>query len=987
MTRIYIENYELDLTSEISQSITYAIDDLRNLDSKSTAFTKTIVIPGTAKNNLLFGSIFELSNANATGGAANVFYDFDASRSAQARIEINGLQAMKGTMRLLSIVVDRGQVEYEVALFGELGGFISQVGIAKLEDLDFSAYNHNWNFNNITATFFDVYVAVVPSYTISGPLGTELYDTVYQIQVDINASTIQAGDIFKITSTGSNDGVYQAVQVIYFPDTGVTNILVFDPLTPESGTFMGLALQERNGFGYVYPLIDYGVSDDIAAPFELYKDWQFKTFRPAFYVKEYLHKIITGAGYTYKSVFMDSLFFKSLIIPNNDVGMEKRGEVYFVEADDDNIDVDLFQANNGSYQFAFANTPTLTNFNYGSGRFEYSGAASTNVKIKTKVDITVLIPGAASLYFNITVNGNEIARSTELNATGSGYFSRLTFELEGIASINNGDNISLNYIHNHPANYATATSISAAGETTTLEILQEPPGWIQYDYDELLDMNNLIPRNIYQRDFFISILKMFNLMVVEDKERDRHFIIEPYIDFFQNSNYLDWSDKVNRAKPITIKPMSETNARLYEFKYKEDKDYHNELYKGRFNEVYGNRIFDNRLEFSKDTSKVEIIFSPSVLVGYDVTGTVKVFPAIYKYDESTQVKTPIAHNIRIMQTKLMDAEEWYILNGEESLGAVEKYIYAGHLNDPMLPAIDINWGATRELYYLYDGAGTLQANLFNIFYSPYMAEIVNKDSRLVTCEMKLDEIDIFNLDFSRLIYMDGVLFRLMRIRDWQAGELCKVELLRVINTEYPQIYPSFSNGFVMRFIDMDLVDTMVGDRLSVADWNAFFGLSGGNVFASVFQNGIDIVLTGSPHFSLSDNLFDSNTNIIGMWDNIGVIESVGNYCFSESSLQIFHSKSAILFRSYAFNTCDDLYYVQSPELIDISEYCFRNCTLLKYLKMNMLNTCGPDLDNNDVFNNIIGQTIYLTIPQDLYDQADQDIVDLIDNNTVILTLT
>ena len=58
MTRIFIEGYELDLTQGLSNQITYAIDDLQNLDSKSTAFTKTIVLPGTAKNNKLLGNIF-----------------------------------------------------------------------------------------------------------------------------------------------------------------------------------------------------------------------------------------------------------------------------------------------------------------------------------------------------------------------------------------------------------------------------------------------------------------------------------------------------------------------------------------------------------------------------------------------------------------------------------------------------------------------------------------------------------------------------------------------------------------------------------------------------------------------------------------------------------------------------------------------------------------------------------------------------------------
>ena len=42
------------------------IDDLNNIDSKSTAFSKTIILPGTAKNNGLLGNIFDLNNSNFT---------------------------------------------------------------------------------------------------------------------------------------------------------------------------------------------------------------------------------------------------------------------------------------------------------------------------------------------------------------------------------------------------------------------------------------------------------------------------------------------------------------------------------------------------------------------------------------------------------------------------------------------------------------------------------------------------------------------------------------------------------------------------------------------------------------------------------------------------------------------------------------------------------------------------------------------------------
>ena len=76
-----------------------------------------------------------------------------------AKLESDGLIIMKGTMRILEIIVEGNNIEYEVALFGELGGFINKVGNARLEDLDFSDYNHvyskdaivnSWNYENVT---------------------------------------------------------------------------------------------------------------------------------------------------------------------------------------------------------------------------------------------------------------------------------------------------------------------------------------------------------------------------------------------------------------------------------------------------------------------------------------------------------------------------------------------------------------------------------------------------------------------------------------------------------------------------------------------------------------------------------------------------------------------------------------------------------------------------------------------------------------------
>jgi hypothetical protein len=274
---------------------------------------------------------------------------------------------------------------------------------------------------------------------------------------------------------------------------------------------------------------------------------------------------------------------------------------------------------------------------------------------------------------------------------------------------------------------------------------------------------------------------MFNLMVTEDKDKEKHLIIEPYVDFYNTdrTTYLDWSDKLDRSKPIKIKPMSEVNARFYELKYKQDNDFLNDEYRKKYGEIYGQRVFDNNLEFAKDTDKTEVIFSPSILIGY--SGRDKVFPAIYKWNNNAEEM--IEHNIRIMQAKKITGRTtWSILDSSLGiLGSFTSYGYAGHLDDWTNPQSDLNFGAAKEIKF----NGTLpSANLFNAYYSPYFAEITDKDSRLVTCKMRLNEKDVFNLDFGRFVWVDGALYRLTKIVDFTEDDVCEVQLLRAINTTY-----------------------------------------------------------------------------------------------------------------------------------------------------------------------------------------------------------
>ena len=140
MDRLFIEWHELDLSEDFSDRFTYAIDDLQNLDSKSTSVSKTIILPATERNNRTLGNIFEFNHATLTDDAlSNVGQNYNPTRQAAVRYECNGLQLIKGVFRLTEIIYLNGRPDsYECFIVGGVGGFVSKLRNLRLEDMDYS---------------------------------------------------------------------------------------------------------------------------------------------------------------------------------------------------------------------------------------------------------------------------------------------------------------------------------------------------------------------------------------------------------------------------------------------------------------------------------------------------------------------------------------------------------------------------------------------------------------------------------------------------------------------------------------------------------------------------------------------------------------------------------------------------------------------------------------------------------------------------------
>jgi hypothetical protein len=581
--------------------------------------------------------------------------------------------------------------EYEVAVFGELGGLVTAMGNKKLEDLDFSAYDQQFNLTNITASW---------------------------------------------------------------------------DAAPGSGIY--------------YPLIDYGTYSTDK------HNWEYRTFRPALYVKEFIDKIFVASGYTYNCPLFNTTRFKRLIIPHSQKLLTKMTNLIataLIGPSSTLVDSATAPTVYGGSIAYFSYTGGLFTRSADNKTFTYTGTTPTTIHMKWHVDGFYKASGNLFLRIYIRRNGALLFWDNR-SMFGDGTTNLIPFSRDySDILVDLAPNDTLDFFGDVTVQSAGTEVFHLEVNNSTFEIRTDDAVASPIIAGDTIVINDALPKNILQKDFFSSILKLFNLYVYEDKFNEHKLNITPYVDYYDtnSANAIDWSMKLNRDKPIRIKPLSELNSRYYEFKFKADSDFYNEEYRKRYNENYGDRIYDSEFEFANESNSAELIFSGTPLIGYQLED--KVYSTIFKKSGTTEEN--IDSNIRILQSKKIACNSYDVKNGTATMATLTNYGYAGHLDDPNAPANDINFGAPKELYFALVTGG-LNVNQFNVYWSPYMAEITDKDSRLLTASFRLNAADIYNLDFSKLVYLDGSLFRLVKIEDYNASaeDECTVTLLKVIQTIY-----------------------------------------------------------------------------------------------------------------------------------------------------------------------------------------------------------
>lgn len=699
---------QLTLFGDEPISIDILANDITDISKKNSTRSQAFTIQADKNNNDLLNHIFNI-------GADSLF---DTRKKTPCYILNDNIMVFNGNLQLLKVnIKNKNVISYDVVVYGEVADLLKSIGDKLLTDLDFSNLNHVFNVDNIVASW-----------------------------------------------------------------------------TADTDTL-----------GYYYPLIDYGYDldvNDLNNMIPANSTWNgsiYATggmdpfiFKPALSNKMVLDKIFASASFSYESDFLNSDVFKETIIPFN-------GDIKLANNDAYTDQFLFYVGTTGSVNFtqSYSWPPTLNNPYY----------------ISTTGDLRNLTPklsNTSNPFYDIAGDFNTTTyRYVASQASVQSFVADISFKSGFTFSGTVNSQWRVNWYRQMPSQPAkpfhvdgfnwinsipSGTTQSVRSTTPklnnpssnllypvqqgeqifyTIDIVSSNFNVIGYTFNTtvisaqlynnvypdlvhggMLFYNQFVPKNVKQIDFVKSIVTMFNLMVIPDKNNPKKLKLIPRKDYYASGTIKDWSDKLDAGSKIDEKFLSELQKnKKIRLTYKEDKDFYNTDYKSSTNTVYGEyvNIIDN--EWIEGEQKIEVAFSPTPID--KVIGSIDVYaPKIAKRDEVSGIYSRTDFNMRFLRKNktLMTTQNTFKLIGYT---ASNSYPYAGHLDHPTAPELDYNFGQIAYAYYPELRSMTPNT-LVDEYWKDYLDDISDKNSKIIKCKIYLTPNDIAQFNYNDSIYIKGL---------------------------------------------------------------------------------------------------------------------------------------------------------------------------------------------------------------------------------------
>jgi hypothetical protein len=738
--RLQVNGVEIELTEGVPFPLNFSIADIKEPNKRKRNYSKSLAISGTKKNLDFFSSTYLLS-LSTVNGTTNIGFDFDPTLRVPAKYwSDNGELLFNGLFQLEQVMISGGNYVFQCKLFSNFIDLFMKLGDLKVSELGWSEYNHALTRTNVANS--------------------------WSTSVKLNGS--------------------------------------------DSSNFSGgLPL----GFGYHYGMVDYGYSTT--------STMKINDLAPLIYKREVFKKCLAVSGLTWDSNFLDSSFYKKHLLGFG--GGDKIGyPVNEINNRQCNFTTTL---NTGFIPLkggSFANGVQFVGQKFVNLTATWDGATNTNitdgfnqnknfvVKIQKQgtysfdYNIPILVDfvwtniggydnaGIIRCTFDILKNGssikNDVQEFQDVADLNLSYNDKISIEA------NSGDEISFRFNLFFDVRMGANSMVVYVKNDTTpfsfnLQCIQA-----SLITGDTVELSRFIP-DLKASSFLEAELLMYNLYL-SDADINGVVKIEPLKDYYQDTTeFIDITDIVDFSKDIIIKPASTIEGKRYKFLWAEDKDFDNEAYRSTFNYGYGDHIYTVPSTFQTGDRTYQLPYAQTVVRG-NITPFVR--PRIVKLNAN--VIQPFKGKPRNYIYNGLKSGAWRLTDTDGVLYTdYSTYPCVHHFDNYQNPTFDLNWGLPIQLAYQNNVVTT--DNLYRRYHERFIKEITGKDSKLVELYVKFNSNDIANLDFSKSIMWNGVLFRLNEVRDFDNNltTSTQIEIVRIIeanNIEGEISYHNDVDGWV-----------------------------------------------------------------------------------------------------------------------------------------------------------------------------------------------
>ena len=320
--------------------------------------------------------------------------------------------------------------------------------------------------------------------------------------------------------------------------------------------------------------------------------------------------------------------------------------------------------------------------------------------------------------------------------------------------------------------------------------------------------------------------------------------------------------------------MGELNAKRYYFSHAKSEDFFNKEYTAIYNRTYGDVFVDIENDFVKEEKKIETVFKPTQVH----TAEDKTYPLIDKFN-GIHI---LFHNSTATCTPYNIYEDLGFTGSTTPSITSDVYPETIHTDTAVLPSLDILYGTPFEAGYPQNTTYT-DNNLYNAYWSRYINEITDPNSKVVTGYFHITPADFEKLSFRDTFFFENSYFRLNKVIDYVPDRLTQCEFVQI------QGHASFtpSSGSVDEGGFGDLLGQRVvkiGEAQFGGDKDIIVGYKGGHVS----QAGRGNFVGGS-----SGVIVTGNGNVVLMSQNLEVTDSDKLFLFNKEVDLTGHSGGVV----------------------------------------------------------------------------------------------